>query len=92
MDDDHKKPAFERDRTQDQAVSGLQVTIPERMGRRAHLPSVQVDCGLAERSGQSRASFSWRSYPDVQISRPQMSHECFALTQGVGLRNPSPLS
>ena len=42
-------------RSQDQAVPGLQVAVPERMGRRAHLPPVQVECGLAERSGQQNA-------------------------------------
>lgn len=48
-------------------MPGLQVAIPERMGRRAHLPPVQVDCGLAEWRGQQNALVLPRAHPDAQF-------------------------
>ena len=75
-------------RSQDQAVPGLQVAIPERMGRRAHLPTVQVERGLAERSGQQNALM----LPPEPAPTPHLaclrSPESFILSLGTIVLNP----
>ena len=59
---------------------GLQVAIPQRMGRRTHLLPMQVDCSLAKRSGQPNSlarspnSAKARRSPRIFWPHPRCRH------------------
>jgi hypothetical protein len=77
--------------SQDQTMPRLQVAIPERMVRRAHLPPVQVYRRVAERRGQ-QITLAPRDHSHTSRIALQMARECFSLAQGAAMLNASQLS